>query len=118
MSKHLNIDEQRIEPDTALLALEMGMPQNNYYLTKKQISFAGPLRVSQSILQKWLREEHGVHIHVGITEDGWITQNFDIDMQEDEENIKFDMYWSSKSYEEALEKGLFEALKLIGDGKD
>ena len=102
-----------ISNETALLAKEKGFPQENYYLTKKQIDFVGPLTPPQSILQKWLREKHGVHVHVGITEDGWITQNFDIEIQEGEENIKFDMYWSSESYEKALEKGLFETLKLI-----
>lgn len=68
---------------------------------------------SQSLLQKWLREEHEIHININtfyfedlekygyevediIHKDGWVV-----------------MSNTAGTYEEALEKGLQQALKLI-----
>jgi len=60
---------------------------------------------TQSLLQKWLREKHGEHIGVTYMT-GSKTYNTSLTMRS--------MGWSGfKSYEEALEKGLQEALKLI-----
>ena len=62
-------------------------------------------RPSQSLLQRWLREEHGVHI--GIT---YMTQTKTYHSS----LTMSSMGWGNfKTYEKALEKGLLEALKLI-----
>jgi hypothetical protein len=71
---------------------------------------------TQSLLQKWIRETHDIHVIPTInpySEDtnlyGWKIYAMDIIglrcVKSDEITIL--------SYEEALEKGLFEALKLI-----
>lgn len=68
---------------------------------------------SQSLLQKWLREKHDIHININ-------TYYFE-DLQKygyEVEDIIHPEGWTvinspKVSYEEALEKGLQEALKLI-----
>lgn len=73
---------------------------------------------TQSLLQRWLREEHDIHIY---TEPYWDEDNLndpptyqatwigeDIPEEEIEEDFNY-----FKTYEEALEIGLLEALKLI-----
>jgi len=60
---------------------------------------------SQSLLQKWLREKHKEHIKV-VYMNETNTYSSSLTMRS--------MGWSNfKTYEEALEKGLQEALKLI-----
>jgi hypothetical protein len=61
---------------------------------------------TQSLLQKWLREEHNINLYValsGIAKPHWF---YSI-------NDNIIMSGNVLSYEEALEKGLYEALKLI-----
>lgn len=72
---------------------------------------------TQSILQKWLREKHLYHFHIYYGRDRkWCIDIYYMDVEEDyaaglmnqpNEFMNFD------TYEEALEKGLQEALKLI-----
>jgi hypothetical protein len=63
---------------------------------------------SQSLLQKWLREEHNIHIHICPTDTGrWLRQLHTTKG----EFILIEEYFDT--YEEALEDGLIEALKLI-----
>ena len=85
-------------------------------------TFSAP---TQSLLQKWLRELHNCFIEVGIhsPENKYFTKrnlryfvkinyygkNFNIEMTDDEDYLKINI----KTYEEALEIGLQEALKLI-----
>ena len=70
--------------------------------------------LTQSLLQKWLREQFSLHIaiNVGLPHNCPIMYYSNV--------IKFGMYHKSKfkskffnTYEEALEEGLREALKLI-----
>lgn len=71
---------------------------------------------TQSLLQKWLREEYKIHIRINYLDDvlffGFYVENIKINTELIEET-----YGSHdnrfKTYEEALEKGLFETLKLI-----
>ena len=71
-------------------------------------------RCTQSLLQKWLREVHNFHItiNVDLPHNQFIMYYSNV--------IKFGKHHKSKfksefykTYEEALEKGLQEALKLI-----
>lgn len=72
---------------------------------------------TQSLLQKWLREEHDFHIYIVPNGDnsGWKIANVrDVKVdrlvyhiRDNFESIKFN------TYEESLEVGLQEALKLI-----
>lgn len=72
------------------------------------------LRPTQSLLQKWLREVHGIHICVDIDiNDTWYFHIYDLNSKR---NSEFDLKLENnkyKSYEEAMEIALFEALKLI-----
>lgn len=66
---------------------------------------------TQSLLQKWLREKHNTHLEITMRDNKWVCWVY---------NLPFDDYLDTEiastdgnSYEEALEKGLQEALKLI-----
>lgn len=69
---------------------------------------------TQSLLQKWLREVHKIHIVIGLDENGYaLTLEEDCDDLEDREVTKFKYYSVYNTYELALEAGLIEGLKLI-----
>lgn len=64
---------------------------------------------TQSLLQKWIREVHNIHITItSISQESW---QYHITKPGDSlgKNYNEDFY----NYEEALEEGLYEALKLI-----
>ena len=70
---------------------------------------------TQSFLQKWLREEHNKHIYLFPLDNGkWGFENNSISINLDHIFINY-MYEGKEynSYEEALEIGLQEALKLV-----
>lgn len=84
------------------------------------------LRPTQSLLQRWLREEHGIHIVVipTVTSD-WTFKTVRVLSKIDHDVIKGiksiselppykNVYgYDYTTYEEALEQGLIEAIKLI-----
>ncbi len=112
--------EQLITFETAKLAKEKGFKEMvaNHYTTelvmpKKTILGASTNgeedKVSaptQSLLQKWLREEHNIHIESALT--FGLRYSFKV-----YKGIDVGMNTDVDTYEEALEKGLYEALKLI-----
>ena len=59
---------------------------------------------TQSELQKWLREKHNIHITIWFNK---LTKKCRIAIPEDISKVEY------KTYEEALEYALYEALKLI-----
>ena len=73
---------------------------------------------TQSLLQKWLREEHKFHVEVFINDSSInkleeYTYNISLPrIKEDEVNWKYDLTICN-TYEEALETALYQALKLI-----
>jgi hypothetical protein len=77
---------------------------------------------TQSLLQKWLREKHGIivfvkidlpkHFYISLTDKVNIIYKYNIH-KNNLLDIKFHEF---KTYEEALEKGLLEALKIIKNG--
>jgi len=130
------MEEELITFDTAVLAREKGfkVPTFAFYtksgelfwlnveenppLTNNSIEYIAP---TQSLLQKWLREVHLTHIYMDMTGSERFTLCFrHIDgegkhwshtYKEEGGYVYFD------TYEEALEKGLQEALKLIKNEK-
>ncbi len=123
--------DQLIEFTTAKLAKEKGLMDSecdryyeaydidgklgNIYLSDSIYDINAP---TQSLLQRWLREKHSIHITINISNRGryyWLYNEFDIKevsnimfwIRQNISNIKYD------TYEEALEQGLIEALKLI-----
>jgi hypothetical protein len=125
-----NIEEELISFETAKLAKEKGfnekvVKQYDKHKYKHRVSrsidcvigpyeelllaevecFAAP---TQSLLQRWLREKHNIFI--------WVTYKYPITNPLQYKYILMYKDSSEKcfnSYEEALEKGLQEALKLI-----
>lgn len=113
--------EQLISFETAELAKEKGFPQeiaydhylsdgkmmtNNYYKDKlldNKDLIAAP---TQSLLQKWLREVHQIDVIIINTQFGQYWFRLDATTKAGQSN-KYD------TYEQALEKGLQKALKLI-----
>ena len=73
---------------------------DNY--TRKE-AFLAP---TQSLLQKWLREVRGLNLYISLSGPKQISWYWSI-------NDKKHQLGSSKTYEQALEGGLLEALKLI-----
>lgn len=109
--------EQLITFETAKLAKEKGV------IIKSDIAYnsIGTLEIprginyyapTQSLLQKWLREVHNIHtnVHYGLTFTFKI--NGDLKGNDYVDYSEMDKFWG-RTYEEALEKGLQEALKLI-----
>ncbi len=73
---------------------------------------------SQSLLQKWLREIHGIHIEINYWHPTnlyyYNTYRSNVDLLHNiTERIKGNRNDTTSSYELALEKGLQEALNLI-----
>jgi len=112
--------EQLITFETAKLAKEKGFDSKytEDYDTLGFVQQRGILeshnleRVSaptQSLLQKWLREVHNIHITItSISQESW-QYHITKPGQRLGDNYEEDFY----TYEEALESGLHQALKLI-----
>ena len=82
---------------------------NNRYdnLGNKIISHTCASAPTQSLLQRWLREKHNIHIRIYRNEDGLDKYTFNFDNP-----YKRSLNWYD-TYEKALEAGLLQALKLI-----
>ena len=81
---------------------------NNHNSNKQYKVYSAP---TQSLLQRWLREVHDIHIEIII----WDNNTWSAQIVGDSFENNDDEYEASgcKTYEEALEIGLQEALKLI-----
>lgn len=103
--------DELITYETALLAKEKGYTLGlhlEYYAT------------TQSLLQTWLREKHKIHIFIGFRPNvkKWDSHAYDLNLSGPEYAKsrplgKFFSQQKCDSYEDALEGGLQEALKLI-----
>ena len=123
--------ESLITFDTAKLAKEKGFdvecetywanyytgePRNKLKLLKRSlcestISFMEWQAPTQSLLQKWLREKHDLHILIGLGMTG--LPKYDVSLFNSKKIHNFIREDNDYTYEQALEKGLQEALKLI-----
>ena len=123
--------EQLISFNTAKLAKEKGFNLSTYVgfgerggkalgklstYTSSNLVYARP---TQSLLQKWLREKHKIHIIVNPcntnSELSWsvsIISNI-LEYNKTYESFMPRVITIKNTYEQALEKGLYEALKLI-----
>lgn len=109
------MEEQLITKETAVLGEILGYPFKTY-----------PNVPTQSLLQKWLREVHNIYVesYHDLSSDGKSIQYYTSWGFLQQKNIEgkqnvngwYDEYNDWKKYEEALEFGLQEALKLIEDG--
>ena len=101
--------------------------QGNYPTMPKDVSCSAP---TQSLLQKWLREEHNIEVHVSFSPDWkWNDQDeclctnmgYRVDwgfvgifIKYPKESYPLERH-GFKTYEEALEAGLQAALELINN---
>lgn len=67
---------------------------------------------TQSLLQKWLREKHNIHVNVSYDLTFTFKINGDLKGNPYIKYSEISDFWG-RTYEEALEKGLQEALKMI-----
>lgn len=105
------MEEQTVKDETLILAVKKGFTPDI-----KQVSLYRGLmpmyeQPTQSLLQKWLREEHNLCVSVWY-DIGW---KVEVILIPDSEDV-YDSIKTYDLYEEALEVGLQEALKLIKDG--
>ena len=136
------MEEQLISFETAKLAKEKEFPQSRKAKGKfrddgsiENLGIGGAMldtckewyeRPTQSLLAKWLREEHEKYVHVEVWRNmdhcneytGIITKPAYIKPLYDKTNRGLDIMESKAvsfkhTYEEALENALIEALKLI-----
>ena len=128
------MQEKLVEFNTAVLAKQKGFNgKSNYYYAKSKTrvhygiynklhSFKHIAATTQSSLQKWLREEHNCIIEVTFYGENIIALDdikYAVEIDYYGKNFNFisdsSDYYSNgyNTYEEALEVGLFNALKLI-----
>lgn len=111
--------------ETAKLAKEKGFnePTYDYYFkegdlcetsTKTFIEGTNTMEVSlaptQSLLQRWLREVHNINIIIALS---YTTKRYGYKLIPTDYKLGTDIIPFSDTYEQALEQGLIEALKLI-----
>jgi hypothetical protein len=131
------MEEKRITIKTAILAMEVGFQhnRNGWFFKSNGVEFwtsvksgiSGKekcyVKCNQSLLQKWLREKHKIHVVpmdwgngvsywvklVDLENDpiARITDRLSYTYYKENENAKFN------SYEKALEVGLYDALKIV-----
>jgi hypothetical protein len=131
----MGIKEQLINLETAILAKSKGFdltvlfyydgsdmvatqaisPFNilNYNKNKGSTFRSAP---TQSLLQKWLREEHNIFVQVLLdqtTEPKFAVEIFEYSHFGNYKENKIEPWYLYKIYEEALEVGLKEGLKII-----
>lgn len=122
--------EELISFETAKLAKEKGfdVEGHQYYYDSPESVLWHSIKMemhnksenisveTQSLLQKWLREEHDVHIILNPYRefiDGEITGYWLGDIYTSKETLREDNDDNFSTYEEALEKGLIAALKCL-----
>ncbi len=124
----MNMSDTLVSFETAKLAKEKGFPdilgltysQDGRLEGHRSINYPAP---TQSLLQKWLREKHDTHIEISLVDNSrtyhWeytvVTSN-DRDFNDEYCFDSAKNHYNNeefKTFEEALEKGLQEALKLI-----
>jgi len=101
------MEEQLISKETAILAKEKGFDLYNH------LKNGNP--PTQSVLQKWLREEHKIYIMVYVMEDsdGIIYHEFGLKQVVNWLSDKSCKPAKFNTYEDALEFGLQKALTFV-----
>jgi len=131
------MNEPLITFRTAKLAKEKGfnIESHNWYDQTETLNPTKGVRGSmcytnegyappQSLLQKWLREEHNIDVWAQPFVEGYRTDNFELYLPDESYSYFLfkDGVWATDEvdfidFEEALEEGLYQALLLIKDNK-
>lgn len=104
--------EQLIELETAKLAIKVGADRDLSILSFSDEGDRLVVHCTQSLLAKWLREEHDLHIQPYYRDDRY-TWDCEIFNMADSEFEEYDETLEFNTYEQTLEYGLIESLKLI-----
>ena len=124
------MEEELVGFEVAKLAKEKGFnipcdgrwwiePTSDWKFSKQGVikcdnSMDSIARPTQSLLQKWLREVHKISVEVtsGFWDKGKVLWEYNVYKKDlgDESPCSLDVF---KTYEEALEVGLLEGLKLV-----
>jgi hypothetical protein len=117
--------EQLISFETAKLAKEKGFNEgclydyNNSSDLRKNVhslfyndSLDFYIAPTQSLLQKWLREVHNIDVEASLVY-RLNTREYLIRLYKNNTKIILSTFYYYKTYEEALEEGLYQALLLI-----
>ena len=108
------MEEDIISLKTAKLAKEKGFDipcakiHTTFWIPYLSPKYYAP---TQPLLQKWLRVEHNIHVYVVPNNTKRPEGNYEVCVYSNNEKLYY--HFGFDTYEEALEKGLFEALKLI-----
>lgn len=124
----MKVYETFITFETAKLAKEKGFTLRNlgshvynYYMDSGEdgniswdhLHIDSPAKSPQHLLQKWLRDEHGIHVFVDHAYDNFNSFSSEIHTLKVRNIVDGLTMWNT--YELALEEGLWESLKLIKD---
>lgn len=115
--------EQLITFETAKLAKEKGFDliANSQQLTSHDVGqgvkLTGHSLPTQSLLQKWLRNNYNIWVNLEISNAGIFPEILEIKdgVINVDERVTINKVFSKNEYELALETGLLEALKLINE---
>jgi hypothetical protein len=115
------------EPCYWISDLIYGAVENDHWHCNTKINIKGDASLyvtlpTQALLQRWLREKHGIHISITKSYevhkipaifDGWVIYiaGKDWETRYEINSMLFSTYY--ETYEQALEAGLFHALTLI-----
>ena len=102
------MEDQLVKSETAELAISKGFNAKGIVIEDGGISLC-----TQSSLQKWLREKHEIFVETQVYMDGNLFKHMFVIKTLLNYKIKVKSDTKFSSNEKALEKGLFEALKLI-----
>lgn len=107
--------EELVTLETAKLLKEKGFQQRKYFINVSTLHHCYKyLSVPpQSIAQKWLRENKKLHIEISYMYGDYWTYDILTISEHDLVGLSDRPIIHYKSYEEALEAGIEEALKLI-----
>lgn len=102
--------DELISFETAKLAKEKGFNWKNIEILDVKRKSAFLDSTTRSLLQRWLREVHNIKLW---NEFGYTNEWFCYYLNKYDDKIQLTTNLRSATYEEALEVGLQEALKLI-----
>lgn len=109
----MSMSETIISFETAKLAKEKGFNWRNIEILEVKSKSAYLDNTTQSLLQRWLREVHNIDIKPYISHGLLPNATWEYSIQTSKPEYIRSLNKHFNTYEEALELGLQEALKLI-----
>lgn len=105
------MEEQLVSNNLVKILFKKGFSENGLSYSKDRKVFRYSKPITLSLVTKWLREVHGIHIAILPK----MLPSNEIKYYIFKGKIKINWTGLYNTYEEALELGIFEALQLIKD---